>query len=244
MLEATHLVFVAVPALVLCAWLSWSRVSHLKTILRCILVLYLLGVIGITLFPLPVLPSTISVERAAGPAGHIQHNLVPGKCFTDASRAAEEAKRHGYGAASSLWLYIKPVVGNLLMLLPLGYLLPWVSDRWRRWWRTVAAVAATTVAIEILQLLGTIAYGFSYKSFDVDDLWLNLLGGLMGYGLFRLTAPSLEGSAWAGRIPREDTSALMLASQHKVCEAIEQGRRGRRRGAASNEPVTTARPAG
>ena len=56
----------------------------------------------------------------------------------------------------------------------------------------MALVALTTLTVELLQLLGTVAYGFPFKRFDVDDLWINTLGGLTGYGLWKIMAPLLE----------------------------------------------------
>jgi glycopeptide antibiotics resistance protein len=87
----------------------------------------------------------------------------------------------------SLWFYGRAPLGNLVMLIPLGFMLPWLAARWRRWWRAMTVVLATTLVIELTQLFGTLAYGFPYKRFDVDDIWLNFVGGMAGYGLYRLT---------------------------------------------------------
>lgn len=195
MLEAAHLVFVAIPALALCLWFSWRHVSRLQILLRCAIIVYACGVVGVTLFPLPVQGKWIRDERAGA---HFKllpwrdYNIIPGRCITDVLRCARDASRRGYDLVGSLWFYGKALVGNLILLLPLGYLLPWLSKRWRRWWRTLAVVAAVTVSIELAQLLGSLAYGFPFKRFDVDDLWINTLGGLIGYGLWKLMEPLLR----------------------------------------------------
>lgn len=76
------------------------------------------------------------------------------------------------------------VLGNVLLYLPLGLLLPLV---WKRasWWRVTAVGLALSLVTELIQpVVG--------RSFDVDDMVANTLGTLMGYGLFalvRLAAP-------------------------------------------------------
>jgi glycopeptide antibiotics resistance protein len=196
MLPAADLVFLLVPALIIVAWRGWRRVSRLQLLLRCILVIYAFGVIGVTMFPLPVVPSEISMRRewVRSTPGYprLQYNLVPGKVFTDMAQAVREDTHHGSSLVSSLWLFGKGPLGNLVMLLPLGYLLPWLSAGLRPWRHTMAIVVSTTLTIELIQLLGSLAYGFPYKRFDVDDILLNSLGGLIGFALWKLTARLLE----------------------------------------------------
>ena len=50
-------------------------------------------------------------------------------------------------------------------------------------------VIAFTLTIELLQLAG-MYYGFNVRIFDVDDLIMNTLGGLIGYGLWILVVRS------------------------------------------------------
>lgn len=199
MLPFADVVFLAVPAVAVCVWYSWSRVSRQQVLLRSVLTLYVVGVIGVTMFPLPVVPSEIRSDREdVAVSGHTyvlragrDYNLIPGHGFIVAVRTAREAAQYGHGFASEIWLNGRPYLANLVMLLPLGYFLPWISTRWRRWWRTTLMVLACTTGIEVVQLLATLAYGFAYRRADVDDLLLNTLGGLAGYGLWKLTTPHL-----------------------------------------------------
>ena len=76
------------------------------------------------------------------------------------------------------------VLGNVLLYVPLGLLLPLV---WRQgsWWRVTGTGLALSLVTEVVQP----AVG---RSFDVDDLIANTLGVLIGWGLFalvRLAAP-------------------------------------------------------
>lgn len=70
------------------------------------------------------------------------------------------------------------LVGNVLVFMPFGYLLPRV---WRAAENGIVCIGAaflTVVGIELFQLLS--AFGI----FDVDDILLNCLGALLGYFCF------------------------------------------------------------
>ncbi len=66
------------------------------------------------------------------------------------------------------------LAGNVLIFLPLGGLPPLLWRRWRHLWAALLVSAATSCGIEFLQL-------FLARSVDIDDVILNVLGGLMGY---------------------------------------------------------------
>ena len=55
-----------------------------------------------------------------------------------------------------------------------------IRDRFSRKVSAIALVIGTTVAIEVTQLGVSTLLGYTYRSFDVDDLWLNAAGGVLG----------------------------------------------------------------
>ena len=65
--------------------------------------------------------------------------------------------------------------GNIAMFLPVGFF-PAILWRKGRWWKAMLSGAGLSLAIELCQL--PMARGT-----DIDDLWLNTLGALLGYGL-------------------------------------------------------------
>ena len=67
------------------------------------------------------------------------------------------------------------VLLNVAMFSPLGFLLPMMGKKLRRWYVTVLVGFGISLAIELLQL----AMGRGIC--DVDDLFCNGLGALMGY---------------------------------------------------------------
>lgn len=70
------------------------------------------------------------------------------------------------------------VVGNGAMFIPSGIVLPIVYRQLNEFWKVVAAGAFISLCIEILQL------PFPSRASDIDDLILNTLGVIVGYGIY------------------------------------------------------------
>ena len=70
------------------------------------------------------------------------------------------------------------VVGNTIMFIPSGVILPVVYRKLNRFGKVIAAGALIALCIEILQL------PFASRASDVDDLILNMLGVGAGYGIY------------------------------------------------------------
>ena len=85
----------------------------------------------------------------------------------------------GYDAVRSA---VVNLAGNVVMFIPLGFLLPAVRRRLRKFGWFLVTVAAAVAAVELLQL----ATGLG--SCDIDDLLLNVFGAALGYGIFHLLA--------------------------------------------------------
>ena len=90
-------------------------------------------------------------------------------------RSAYELYRDG------LWYFCVEVLGNTAAFIPFGVLLPLCFPRFGRIRRILAASAGLSLCIELAQ------YALATGVADVDDLLLNTLGGLTGFGLVRLT---------------------------------------------------------
>ena len=72
------------------------------------------------------------------------------------------------------------LIGNVVMFIPLGYLLPKTFPKLKNFFRLFFWVTVSVVLVETLQLITTLG------SCDIDDLILNLSGAILGY-LFWLT---------------------------------------------------------
>ncbi len=72
------------------------------------------------------------------------------------------------------------LVGNVVMFVPLGGLLPLAFPRLSRLWKTLPVVLGIMYVAETVQLFTLLGF------FDVDDLILNTFGAAIGYGLYKL----------------------------------------------------------
>ena len=91
---------------------------------------------------------------------------------------------------------------NLLLFVPLGAALPFLCREADDWRRVLCAGASLSLLIELSQLLNN-------RSADVDDILLNTVGALAGYGLYRLVYRLAEGRYVPARRRGQD---LLLAA--------------------------------
>ncbi|CAM3581305.1 VanZ family protein [Paenibacillus lupini] len=85
----------------------------------------------------------------------------------------------GYVNAWNKWSVseLQLVLFNMLMFVPLGFLLPLLLRRAETFWLTFLVTLLTTGGIEIIQLVT------GKGIFELDDIFHNLIGGLAGYFL-------------------------------------------------------------
>ena len=72
------------------------------------------------------------------------------------------------------------LAGNILGFMPAGFFIPMLWEERKGFWFTTCVAFEMTLLLELLQLI------FRVGSFDVDDLILNTLGGILGYFLLKL----------------------------------------------------------
>jgi glycopeptide antibiotics resistance protein len=65
--------------------------------------------------------------------------------------------------------------------------IPVLVSRLRSMWALALAALATSLGVEAIQYLGTVT-GFMNRSVDIDDLILNVLGALLGWGIWKVVA--------------------------------------------------------
>lgn len=85
-----------------------------------------------------------------------------------------------YPRLDVLWVVIYNLGGNIVMLVPLGFFLPSLWEKFRKFRTTLAAAAVIMSTVELTQLLTL--RGFC----EIDDLLLNLLGAAIGFGFWKL----------------------------------------------------------
>ena len=74
---------------------------------------------------------------------------------------------------------IMNLLGNVVIMVPMGLLLPALFRPLRRFWLTIPLLAVIPMAVEYLQ------WRTSTGAADVDDAILNFIGGVLGYVFVR-----------------------------------------------------------
>ncbi|MBT1169800.1 VanZ family protein [Bifidobacterium sp. SO4] len=124
-------------------------------------VLYVLGLVAFTLYPMPDEPESFCEATAGQYAPQL-----------DPLRFIEDVRYSGMTGVLQL-------VMNVVLFVPLGFVVArWL--RWR-WWAVLASGFVVSLLIETSQLTGFWGlYPCAYRQFDVDDLITNALGALVG----------------------------------------------------------------
>lgn len=71
--------------------------------------------------------------------------------------------------------FIVNIVGNIVAFAPFGFMLPVLNKRYRHFFLVTFLSLLFSVCIETIQLI------FKVGIFDVDDMLLNTIGGILGY---------------------------------------------------------------
>jgi glycopeptide antibiotics resistance protein len=79
---------------------------------------------------------------------------------------------------------ILQLLDNVVMFMPLGFLLPLLGARCRRFAMTAAVGLSVSVGIELVQL-ALLLTRTSRRSVDVDDVILNVTGACLGFLVWR-----------------------------------------------------------
>ena len=78
------------------------------------------------------------------------------------------------------WNGFANLIGNILVFIPYGIILPKAYPGCGKWWRVTYCSLGFTMCIELFQLFS--GFGIFY----VDDILLNVCGIFLGYGMFAL----------------------------------------------------------
>lgn len=93
----------------------------------------------------------------------------------------EIGRFYGVGVRTGNWdLFVLNVCGNIAVFIPIGVFLPKLFDRCKKLFLTIVLALELSFCIEIIQLVTKVG------SFDVDDLFLNTIGGICGFVLYMI----------------------------------------------------------
>jgi glycopeptide antibiotics resistance protein len=74
--------------------------------------------------------------------------------------------------------FVVNIFGNIFAFAPFGFMLPIINNQNRKFWNVALLSLEFSLTVELLQLL------FKVGIFDVDDIIMNTIGGMIGYFCF------------------------------------------------------------
>ena len=110
-----------------------------------------------------------SEQMGRVPRDTYQYNLHP---FAEIKRYLYYAGRVG------TVLVLLNLLGNIICFIPYGFVIPVLSVRCSSFGKILLLSFLASLLVESIQLVSKLG------SFDVDDIMLNTLGGILGYVLF------------------------------------------------------------
>lgn len=110
------------------------------------------------------------------------YNLVPFK----------EIKRfYKYRRLVGMKAFLINTAGNVACFMPFGFFFSVICEKGKKWYNTVLAAFLFSLTMEVVQLV------LKVGSFDVDDMFLNTLGGALGF--ISISLLRLAGRCFYGR---------------------------------------------
>lgn len=140
-----------------------------KLVSRIVLIIYLCVLVRLIIFkyPIPVLRGIMDEwELSNAKAGVASANLTLFKTIRMYIRYYDRI--NGFDN----------LFGNVLAFMPLGVLIPVSFPGIDRWWTVLLYSFWLSLCIELFQLVS------HFGVFDVDDILLNTLGGVLGFFVF------------------------------------------------------------
>ena len=93
----------------------------------------------------------------------------------------EIGRYYGVGIRTGSWrLFLWNVVGNVCVFVPFGIFLPALFAKCQKLFSVFFFTLEFSLMVELIQLVTKVG------SFDVDDLLLNTIGGILGYFLYKM----------------------------------------------------------
>ena len=145
-------------------WIRQRRINWKREAVLLLMYINLAVIIRFTFFPMSRVNGSVQpLIYDASTAFPFRVNLIPFVNLFD------------YDCKRDL---LSNVIGNTVMFIPSGIVLPIIYRKLNNFWKVLAAGALISLCIEIIQL------PFSVRASDVDDLILNVLGVAIGYGIY------------------------------------------------------------
>ncbi|MFJ8264106.1 VanZ family protein [Rummeliibacillus sp. NPDC094406] len=186
----TQPILIAIFTFILLAfviWIPWLIYTYRKygfmplstTLISFSFIFYFLAALFLVLLPLPTIRDTCSMQEP----GTQHYSLVPFQFVIDMSKNSEIIWSQ---PVTYIHLFKQPAFYqaffNFMLLMPFGVYLRYFLQQKKKWPIAFGLTFLLTLFYELTQVTGIYGiYNCAYRIFDVDDLMLNTLGGVVGF---------------------------------------------------------------
>ena len=164
---ASEIVFAAIWLFVRgCVWIKQRRLDWKREAILLLMYINLAVIIRFVFFPRTLVDGHVQpLVFETAEMLPLRINLIPLVHLFE------------YGSVRDM---IWNVIGNTAMFIPTGIILPIIYRKMDHFGKVIAAGAFISLCIELMQL------PFATRVTDIDDLILNTLGVMIGYGIYSL----------------------------------------------------------
>lgn len=159
MIDLETLIIILIPLYLILLFFI-RKYSFKKIFFISVFYFYIVFLIWITIFPIPLHEVWYDLKN----------NFIP---FSSIFQLV---------STNNFNIIIKQIVGNIVLFIPLWI---FVSILIKDFKKALFLIFSVSVSIEIIQQLIWILIWFNYRVFDVDDIFLNLVWGLIWILIFR-----------------------------------------------------------
>lgn len=164
-----------------------QKIFIFRELLKLGFALYIMALIGVTLFPIEINFGGQPIHYGAG------INYMPFKSI------AEDVAQIGHGHFSTgfqIKLLLENVGGNFILLMPLAFMIPIIWRKMNSFKKVVIICFFVSLTIELLQFLECSLNLAIVRIVDIDDLILNTLGAAAGFFIYSLARWYVRTALW------------------------------------------------
>ncbi len=142
-------------------------------IIGCLFICYLTLVASITLFPI------LYDEKIEYYGDYTWYNYIPFSTITS-------MLKYGFNVTA-----LVQILGNICITIPYGFLIMLFINN-KKWWKLLLFSLLLTFSVETLQLTIGIMINNMYRTVDIDDIILNLVGCYIGFIIYKLSPKKIK----------------------------------------------------
>lgn len=136
---------------------------------QIVFLIYIFYLLKVTFFNIPYQKELIRDYHKDG--YQLAYNFIPFKSIKEII----EMNRNNFS------IILRQIGGNLILILPMGIYMSTVYNRLSKFKNFFIFIICIAASIEFIQFLLNIIVTVQFRSVDIDDIILNVIGGCIGY---------------------------------------------------------------